>query len=84
MSAPVIGVDWEAQLRQLQPDWDSDGGKRITDEAIEAVKRKIFLVPRSDGGICLDIHADGFDVIIDFGPDGAIKDASVEELNSCQ
>jgi hypothetical protein len=36
------------------------------------------------GGTCLEIHADGFDVEIDFGPDGKVEHASAEELNSCQ
>lgn len=56
-------------LLALEKDWDSYGGERITAEAIHVV-RNGAVVPRTDGGVTFEWHINGWDVELDFGPDG--------------
>lgn len=72
--------DWEQDLRSLQPDWNSYGGKPITEEAIAGMKKLLkllstpgWVVPLSDGGLQIEWHGkDDFDVEIEIGPDGKV------------
>ena len=71
MSAPLIGQDWRKDLESLQPDWNSYGSVRISSEALDTVAA-FSVVPRSQGGVQLEIHKDGFDLEIWIEPDGKI------------
>ena len=77
MSAPTIRDDWREQLRSLKPGWDSYGGKPITEEAIAAVDT-LAVVPCSNGGVQIEMHRDGWDFEVYFGPDGKMTGVSAE------
>lgn len=67
-------------LRALEPDWDSYGGVPTTDAALraaEGVERSFTLVPHSDGGFQVEIHAAGIDVEVEIGPDGTFESSWV-------
>jgi hypothetical protein len=76
MSAPILGSDWQAALRALEPGWDSYDAKPITAAAIATVKA-FALVPQSDGGIQVEIHRDQFDIEIEITAEGKIHSALV-------
>lgn len=76
MSAPILGGNWESELRSLQFGWDSYDGKPITEAAIETVKQ-FAIVPSSHGGVQIEIHRDRFDIEICIGADGRIDSALV-------
>lgn len=75
-SAPTLGEDWRAALRALEPGWDSYMARPIAEAAIAKVE-KFLVVPRTDGGIQLEICRNGFDVEIEIGPDGLVQYALV-------
>ena len=60
-------------LRKLQPNWDSYGGKQIDPAAIDGAARLLnrleypaswHVVPCSDGSVQLEWHRDGLDIEI--------------------
>jgi hypothetical protein len=59
------------RLRALEPDWDSYGGMPTTQAALraaEGAERSFTLVPHSDGGFQIEIHAAGLDVEVEMVP----------------
>lgn len=66
-----IAVAALQHMKNLEPNWDSYGGKRIDPRAID---RAILMldslqgnwqpVPCSDGGVQLELHEGGFDIEI--------------------
>ncbi len=72
MSAPYLGGKWQEKLRSLDSGWDSYGAPPIDPRAIDSVE-KMYVVPCSSGGVQLEVHRDGWDIEIEFRPDGTIK-----------
>ena len=74
MSAPNLKNIFS--LKNLKPNWDSHGADVIEYRAIEAVQRFVTVagaaVPLSDGGVQLEWHVDGWDIEIEFTPEGKI------------
>lgn len=66
-----VGIDPGrlAHLAALTDGWDSYEGKAPTEAALKVV-RGLNAVPRSDGGIQLVWHANGWEIEVDFEPDG--------------
>jgi hypothetical protein len=66
-----VGIDPArlAHLAALTDGWDSYEGKAPTEAALKVV-RGLNAVPRSDGGIQLVWHANGWEIEVDFEPDG--------------
>jgi hypothetical protein len=64
-------------LRELEEGWDSYGGQPTTDAAIKTAGN-LAVVPTSDGGIQLEIHAGGADLEIVIDPAGAVTAVSWE------
>lgn len=68
------------RLRALEHNWDSYEGIPITAEALraaEGVERSFTLVPHSDGGFQIEIHAAGIDVEIEINPNGTFESSWV-------
>jgi hypothetical protein len=76
MAAPKIGEDWVEKLLRLKANWDGYHAEPINLSAIETVKG-FSVVPKSDGGVQLETHRDGFDIEIDISSDGRITSALV-------
>lgn len=76
MSAPLIGQQWQEQLRALKPNWDNYSASAISEAAMDTVCR-FAVVPCCDGGIQLEIHQDTFGIEIEIGADGKISGALV-------
>jgi hypothetical protein len=74
--APVIGDDWQAQLRQLEQGWDSYGAEKISDVAIASLEA-FAAVPRTGGGIQLEAHRDCWDIEICIDAEGRIESVLV-------
>ena len=72
--ASTIGGNWQAELRELTPGWDSYNGLPITEHAIKTVEG-FYTVPADTGGIQLEVHQDGWDIEIVIGHDGRIESA---------
>ena len=74
MSAPNLTNIYT--LYELGAGWDSYGAMPIDQRAIEAVQRFVTVagcaVPLSDGGVQLEWHVDGWDIEIEFTPEGKI------------
>ena len=60
-------------LRKLQPNWDSYGGKKIDPAAIDGAARILarmwypaswHVIPCSDGSVQIESHSDGLDIEI--------------------
>lgn len=76
MSAPLIGSAWQEELKSLKKGWDSYNGHSISHQAIRVVE-ELAVVPRSAGGLQLEIHRDGFDIEIMISPKGKIESVLV-------
>lgn len=59
--------------------WDSYGGKRIGDGALK-VMEALHVSPVCDGGVQVEIHAQGWETEIRFGPDGQVLSFVVERV----
>jgi hypothetical protein len=62
-----------AELAALPDNWDSYGAPRITPEALAGARELItslHVVPCSSGGVQVEYHNHGHDVVIEIGPDG--------------
>lgn len=62
-----------SEFRSLVKGWDSYDGSPITDKAIRTAELTFF-VPTSDGGVQIELHADGWEIEIEIGPDGKIAE----------
>ena len=80
------------ELRELGPNWDSYGGKRITGSAISqagillALLKAIgvddpFIVPMSNGGIAFEWHQEGQDLEIEISPEGKLGDMFHQKID---
>ena len=79
---PTLKDDWQAEMRNLQPNWDSYGGRQISESAISAIE-SFCVVPLSNGGIQLEVHLDGFDVEISVNADGRIDETLIVRTEVC-
>jgi hypothetical protein len=59
-------------LKALPENWDSYNGRRVTDAALIAL-RCLTVVPRSNGGVQVEMHIRGGSVEIDIAPDGKLE-----------
>jgi hypothetical protein len=73
---PQLKDDWMAELRRLEPNWNSYQGRRITEEAI-TVLANFYVTPISDGGVQLEVHQDGFDIEIVIGASGKLESGMI-------
>lgn len=65
-------------LKTLENGWDGYKGKPATIKAVNSVTaflEALSLVPGADGSIMIEAHVHGFDIEIDFNPDGTLDDA---------
>jgi hypothetical protein len=62
-----------AALLALKPGWDSYEAEPITEAAARTADAVAF-VPRSDGGIQIELHGGGVDLEIEIAPDGSVRD----------
>lgn len=63
------------KLGRLKPNWDSYGGDPPTEKALGAALgalRAGCLVPRSDGGVTLELRADEYEVELSWDSTGAL------------
>jgi len=67
----ILSNDWQYELRQLKPGWNSYGGAAISEAAISTLGG-FAVVPCSGGGIQLEVSRDGWDIEIGIGADGRI------------
>ena len=81
--APAIDMltskneNWEQDLRTLKKNWNSYGGKPITEEALVGMNKLLelldtpgWVVPLSGGGLQIEWHANGLDIEIGISPTG--------------
>jgi len=68
-----VNPDAIRELDALEEGWNGGGEKPPTLEALR-VLHSVAVVPVSDGGLQIEIHAGGFDVEIGIEPDGRIGD----------
>jgi len=81
------------ELNLLKDNWDSYGGKPITELAlvgadlllkalsgIQAVEP--FICPCSNGGLQLEWHRNGYDLEIEISPEGQVSEVSCAKFNS--
>ncbi len=69
-----------AWMRDLKPDWDSYGSRRISEDALAiaseihtALTGKWQIVPVATGGVQIELHAQGIDIEIEINPDGTVE-----------
>lgn len=69
-----------AWMRDLKPDWDSYGARRISEDAIAiaseihaALMSKWQIVPVATGGVQIELHAAGIDIEIEINPDCTVE-----------
>ena len=75
---PDIRLD---KLRELKEDWDNDGAKAPTEEAIDTAERVLNMlrevpgqaVPCTDGGVQIEWHSHGLDVEFRITPEGTFE-----------
>jgi len=65
-------TEWAKELLALPEGWNSHGAKRITTEALRTIG-EFFVVPRSNGGVQLELHCGGYDVEIEISPGGEVE-----------
>jgi hypothetical protein len=64
------------ELRGLQPGWDSYGAPPISEAAIQSAQAflsRMDITPCSDGGVQLEWHTYGFDLEVEFHPNGTVE-----------
>lgn len=66
-------------LRALGPDWDSYGARPISGLALRTAEN-LMVVPMSDGGVQIELHAGGANVEIVISPTGAVCGISWEAV----
>lgn len=65
------------QLRNLGYDWDSHGARAPTEEAVKVIEY-LAVCPLPSGGLQLEVHANGWDVELEFSPEGEPVGVSME------
>jgi hypothetical protein len=65
-----------SKLLGLSPGWDGYDGKVPTPAALAAARR-MTCVPLSNGGLQIELHAEGASVEIAITPQGVIADVNV-------
>lgn len=67
----AIRDDVLKDLVALKAGWNSYGARPLGDGAIQAI-RNMYVVPCPSGGVTFEWHVNGFDVEVEFSPDGAV------------
>ena len=73
MGAPLIGQNWQDQLRKNDP---PGFGPPISEAAIQTVE-SFVVVPCASGGVQVEVHRDGFDIEICVDGGGVIESVLV-------
>jgi hypothetical protein len=79
------------ELRKLESNWDSYGGKPITELALEKTDLLLkallgiqavepFVCPCSNGGIQLEWHRNGYTLEIEISPEGEVSEVFCAEV----
>lgn len=67
----AIRDDVLKDLVALKAGWNSYNANPLGDGAIQAI-RNMSVVPCPSGGVVFEWHVNGFDVEVEFSPDGAV------------
>lgn len=68
----------QAALAALQSDWDGYGAAPLTYEAKKVIEG-MSVVPTNSGGVQFEWHTEGWDVEVEFDPDGSVGSFTVEK-----